>query len=129
MNERGSVSVLIAGITAAAVVCVVGLGISGRLLTAWAQAGAAADAAALAAAPATFLGGSPAGEAARLAVANGATLEACSCQADSSFEERTVTVRVVVGIELPFVGRLQVPGVGRAEFDPMTAIGLTAMGH
>lgn len=82
----------------------------------------AADAAALAAAPVTFLPfgatGSAADEAARFARLNGAELVWCRCPADQSFEPRTVEVLVAVGVHLPIIGEVRVEVSGRAEFLP-----------
>ena len=82
----------------------------------------AADSAALAAAPVTFLPfgaeGSPADEAARFARLNGAQLVWCRCPPDQSFESRTVEVRVTKSVDLPVLGLIQVEATGRAEFVP-----------
>ena len=82
----------------------------------------AADSAALAAAPVTFLPfgaeGSPADEAARFARLNGARLVWCRCPPDQSFESRTVEVRVTKSVDLPVLGLIQVEATGRAEFVP-----------
>lgn len=87
----------------------------------------AADAAALAAAPVTFLPfgatGSPAEEAARFAALNGADLISCRCPIDGSFAARTVEVRVRWNAQLPLLGSRAIEAVGRAEFRPALLLG------
>jgi Cys-tRNA(Pro)/Cys-tRNA(Cys) deacylase len=120
-GERGSVSVLaaaIAGLLALLATAVVAGGVvsAGR-----GRAVAAADAAALAAAPVTFrpfgATGSPADEAQRLAAEHGATLLRCDCPVDSSWSPRVVEVEVAVTVEM--FGSHTVRAVSRAEFDPV----------
>jgi hypothetical protein len=98
------------------------LGAAGAFLRARVEAVAAADAAALAAAPVTFLpfgaAGTPAEEAARFAQLNGASLLSCACPVDSSWEPRLVTVRVSREVRLWPAGSVTVTAVGRAEFEP-----------
>jgi len=87
----------------------------------------AADSAALAAAPVTFLPfgakGSPAAEAARFAELNGAEMVWCRCPLDRSFETRTVEVRVAKIVDLPILGDTTVEATGRAEFEPARLFG------
>jgi len=95
----------------------------GRLLPARrVEAVAAADAAALAAAPVTFLpfgaAGTPAEEAARFATANGARLVSCACALDPSWKPRAVTVQVAREASLWPAGSVTVTATGRAEFLP-----------
>lgn len=91
------------------------------------QATAAADAAALAAAPVTFLPfgarGTPAEEAERFAAANGARLVACSCAVDRSWAHRTVVVDVERVVRLWPAGSITVRARGRAEFSPVLLLG------
>ena len=86
------------------------------------RATTAADAAALAAAPVTFLPfgatGSPAQEAGRFARLNGASLVSCRCPIDRSFATRSAEVRVAVSVGLPLLGSVTVEATGRAEFAP-----------
>jgi hypothetical protein len=95
---------------------------TGAYLQARVVAVAAADAAALAAAPVTFApfgaGGTASDEAALFAQANGARLVWCECAPDPSWEPRTVTVRVSVESRLWPAGSVTVEAVGRAEFSP-----------
>ena len=85
------------------------------------RAVAAADAAALAAAPVTFrpfgATGSPGDEAERLAKEHGATVVRCVCSPDPSWSSRVVEVEVTVTIEM--LGTHTVSAVSRAEFDPV----------
>ncbi|MFQ5966249.1 MAG: hypothetical protein ACE5MI_01415 [Acidimicrobiia bacterium] len=122
MSDQGSVSVAAAAAVGLAVVLATGLGVAGQVLAAWSQAAAAADAAALAAAPITFLGGSPEREAARFAAANGARLQMCTCPVNTTFDPRTVEVLVTVRTVLPVLGPIALPAKGRAEFDPMGVV-------
>jgi Cys-tRNA(Pro)/Cys-tRNA(Cys) deacylase len=124
--ERGSVSVLaaaIAGLLALLSTAVVAGGVvsAGR-----GRAVAAADAAALAAAPVTFrpfgASGSPADEAQRLAAEHGATLLRCDCPIDPSWSPRVVEVEVAVTVEM--FGSHTVRAVSRAEFDPVRLLAL-----
>ena len=123
MNERGSVTVLVLGVIALTAVLGMMLGTVGQFLTARSQAQTAADAAALAAAPLTFRPyGSergPAGEAARLAAANGAQLVRCDCSTDRSFAVRVVEVEVVREVSLLVLGTHKVRAVAAAEFTPV----------
>jgi len=96
------------------------------------QVAAAADAAALAAAPVTFLpfgaDGGPIDEATRFAAMNGAALVHCACPIDRSFTERTVTVAVARRVGLPLVGVVTVGATGRAHFAPARLLGPEAPG-
>lgn len=124
MSQRGSASILGVAVIAVAVALGIGLVDVTRLLTARARAEAAADAAALAAAPLTYLpGGAPVAEAAAYAGANGGRLVRCSCAIDRSPAIRQVEVEVEVAIRLALLGSHTVRVVGRAEFDPVRAMG------
>ena len=95
---------------------------AGQLMIGYAAAEAAADAAALAAAPVTFrpfgASGSPAQEAARFAAANESVLVACSCPADPSWETRSVVVTVRRTFPVILFGERAVEATSRAEFIP-----------
>lgn len=127
MSERGSAGVLLLGVAALGLLLMAGVGIVGSLVVARTEAAAAADAAALAAAPVTFrpfgAAGSPTEEAARFAAANDTRLVECVCPADRSWAPRTVRVVVerVVGLG-PF-GEIAVQSASRAEFTPALLIG------
>jgi hypothetical protein len=122
MNDRGSAAVLLAGVAGVVLLLAAVLGAAGAYLRARVEAVAAADAAALAAAPVTFLPfgaeGNAAEEAARFAAANGARLLSCICPLDPSWEPRTVTVRVAREARLWLLGSVAVTAIGRAEFFP-----------
>ena len=94
-----------------------GIAFSARL-----QAAAAADAAALAAAPVTFrpfgATGSPLAEAGRLARANGAVLARCTCPIDRTWRPRIVEVVVERRVALLGIGSITVRASSRAEFAP-----------
>ncbi len=86
------------------------------------RASAAADAAALAAAPLTFqqFGSSatPLEAAREFAARNGSTLARCKCAEDSSWSPRTVEVVVRREVSLILFGSRTVSAIGRAEFVP-----------
>lgn len=129
-DESGSASVAVIGATGLLLLLVVWIAALAVVMRAHLDATTAADAAALAAAPVTFLPfgaeGSPADEAARFARLNGARLVWCRCPPDRSFESRTVEVRVAKTVDLPVLGDTTVEATGRAEFVP--ALLLTAPG-
>jgi len=122
VSDRGGAAVLLLGVAAVTLLLAAALGAVGAYLRARVEAVAAADAAALAAAPVTFLPfgaeGTPTEEAARFAAANGARLLWCACPMDPSWEPRTVTVQVAREAHLWPVGSLTVTAIGRAEFLP-----------
>jgi secretion/DNA translocation related TadE-like protein len=122
MSERGSAAVTLLGVIAVALVLAAGIAVVGAGLRARTEASAAADAAALAAAPVTFLPfgaqGTPAEEAARFARRNGATLVWCDCPLDPSWEPRTVEVVVERTVTIWPLGEYSVRARGRAEFSP-----------
>lgn len=122
MSDRGGAAVLLLGVAAVVLLLAAVLGGVGAYLRARVEAVAAADAAALAAAPVTFLPfgaeGTPTEEAARFALANGASLLWCACPVDPSWEPRTVAVQVARKAHLWPVGSLTVTAIGRAEFEP-----------
>jgi secretion/DNA translocation related TadE-like protein len=96
-SQRGSVSIVVAGVAVVALVSSLGLADVGKALVARARARAAADAAAHAAAQELALPGAriPADVAADYADRNGATLVSCSCA--NGTLEATVEVEVPVG--------------------------------
>lgn len=108
----------------AALVVVLGVAIAdvGMYLASRLQAAAAADAAALAAAPVTFAPfgarGAPAQEAARLAAVNGTRLVRCRCPVDRSWNPRVVEVSVARTVTLLGLPSVDVTAVSRAEFVP-----------
>lgn len=94
----------------------------GQYLAGYARAQAAADAAALAAAPVTFrpfgAAGSAAEEAAMFALANGSRLVRCRCNSNPSWEPRTVAVTVRGTFRVLLFGEQSVEATSRAEFIP-----------
>ena len=129
-GERGSAGVLLAAVAGVVLLLAAMLGSAGAYLRARIEVSTAADAAALAAAPVTFLPfgarGTAAEEAERFARMNGAELRRCRCPSDPSWEVRTVEVEVFKSVRLWPAGVLTVSAVSRAEFEP-TAL-LTATG-
>jgi secretion/DNA translocation related TadE-like protein len=126
-GDRGSAGVLLAAVAAVVLVLTLGLGLAGAYLRGRIEASTAADAAALAAAPVTFLpfgaDGTPTEEAARFAAANGAVLVFCSCATDRSWNARTVTVEVARSVGLGPLGAVTVRARSRAEFVPSLLLG------
>lgn len=121
MSERGSVTLLVTALAGLLTVAIIGVGAVGEAYSARVRAATAADAAALAAAVATYPGTGrdlPPREADRAARANGAVLVECLCPVDRTLRVRTVTVRTAVTVDLLVFGRLTVRGAARAEFDP-----------
>jgi len=112
---------------AVVLVLAVGIGAVGVYLRAQAEVETAADAAALAAAPVTFLpfgaAGSPAEEAARFAALNHARLTYCRCDLDPSWEPRTVEVGTALTVYVWILGSFDVRATGRAEFVPALLLG------
>lgn len=121
-REAGSASVLAAAV--AALIALVGLaGVAAtQVVRARAVAVAAADAAALAAAPITFppLGGgrTPVSVARAFAAANGARLVSCRCPQVATFASRWVEVVVEVPADIALLGDRAVRAISRAEFVP-----------
>jgi secretion/DNA translocation related TadE-like protein len=74
----------------------------------------AADLSALAAAQQIGRSGDPCAAASRIAMANGARLERCEAQLDSSRRSGTVTVVLASVVRLPIVGTQQVTAGARA---------------
>lgn len=126
-NDEGSAALAVVGGIGLVLLLVIWLVAMATAMRAKLDATTAADAAALAAAPVTFLPfgatGSPADEAARFARLNGADLVWCRCSPDRSFEPRTVVVRVARSFGLPVLGEVRVEATGRAEFLPAMLLG------
>ncbi len=125
-RDGGSAAPVVVGLVALLAVLAMLLADVGRYLAVRSQAIAAADAAALAAAPVTFRPyGAPAGprgEAMRFAAANGAVLVSCRCPMDPSFARRRVEVVVAAGVDLRLLGTRTVTATSRAEFDPVATL-------
>lgn len=121
-GEQGAASILLLGVAGVVLLLTLAVADAGIVLSARLNAAAAADAAALAAAPVTFrpfgAAGTPAEEAGRVAAANGAVLTRCSCAVDRSWYPRFVDVEVEQRVELFGVGAFTVRASSRAEFVP-----------
>ena len=123
MRQAGAATLLVSGLLAVSVLA------AGLLLdvaqVAATRAGltAAADAAALAAAPITFAGfGSdshPRAAAAAIAAENGARLEACHCDIDRSWAARTVVVVVSADTDLLLLRDRRLQATAAAQFRPV----------
>lgn len=123
MNDRGSLAVVVAALAGATLVVTVLVAGAGQAAAGRIRAQSAADAAALAAAPATFRSfggsGSPSGEAASVAAANGASLVRCDCPSDASYAARTVVVEVAVEADILVIGSRTITASAAAEFAPL----------
>lgn len=121
-RERGSAAVLLLAVAALVLLFSVAVADVGIAFSARLQAAAAADAAALAAAPVTFrpfgATGTPVAEARRLATSNGVVLTMCSCRIDRSWRPRVVDVAVERRVGLLGIGTITVRASSRAEFAP-----------
>ncbi len=118
MNERGAVSVVAVSVVSLIIFTgVVGLSV-GRVIIGAHQVQLAADAAALAAARATFTDRDPAAAARTLARANGADLETCFCPADTTNAVRVAKVMVSMSVDAGLIGVRRVRAAAAAEFDP-----------
>lgn len=125
-GEHGSATILVTMVVGLVLTAVIGLGSVTILYGARTEAGTAADAAALAAAVATYPpagAGTPGAEAWRYATANGAVVVSCVCPVDPSFAIRTVTVIVEKQVSVPFFGTLGVKAGATGEFDPLAWLG------
>ena len=121
-DDSGSAAVLGLALIGFVLLLAAALGAVGALLRARVEVLAAADAAALAAAPVTFrpfgAAGTPAQEAARFAVDNGTRLVRCVCPVDPSWGPREVEVEVEKQVRLWPAGLIAVRATSRAEFTP-----------
>lgn len=116
-DERGSVTIVVAGILAASLVLALGSADLTRVLVVAADAQTAADAAALAAAQELALPSElePADAARDFAARNGAILLSCECERETF--EALVRVRVAVGQLLLFADDRVVEATARAVVD------------
>ncbi|HEY5889505.1 MAG TPA: pilus assembly protein TadG-related protein [Acidimicrobiia bacterium] len=125
-RDRGSATVVALFLVATAAMGMIGVGSLTSLYAARNHASTAADAAALAAAVATYPPAgaeSPLVEARRYARLNAATLQTCRCPVDSTLKVRVVTVIVELKTRVPCFGVLPVRAGARAEFDPQAWLG------
>ncbi|MFN2544657.1 MAG: Rv3654c family TadE-like protein [Actinomycetota bacterium] len=117
-RERGSISVVAAGVMVVIVVLALASADLARVMSVAAKAQSAADAAALAAAQELVVptsGTSPEGSAAEYAGRNGAALVSCDCEAGA--QEAVVVVSVAVGRLLLFGSGREVTARARAVVD------------
>ncbi len=124
MTERGGATIVAVALVSGLVLVAAGLAAIGRVAAAHVQVTAAADAAALAAAPLTFLPGDPVAEAAAYAEANGAALVRCDCIENTGLQTRVVAVEVEKAVETPLFGDVTVRGRAAAEFSPRELLGV-----
>lgn len=127
MRQSGSATLLVAGVLAVAGLAT-GLVVDvAQVAAARAKLTAAADAAALAAAPITFARfGSqshPQAAAAAIAAENDARLEACRCDIDRSWTSRTVVVVVATQVDLLLLPTRSLRATAAAEFRPVDLVG------
>ncbi|MDE0122531.1 MAG: pilus assembly protein TadG-related protein [bacterium] len=123
-DENGAVAVL--GVALVGVLLMIGVAVLdiSAVVSARTRSQTAADAAALAAAPATFtLASSPQQAATRMAEANGARLIWCKCRIDRRPKVRTVTVETAVVARLWLWEEVTVFAQSRAEFTPYPGSG------
>jgi secretion/DNA translocation related TadE-like protein len=123
-RERGSASVLLVGLLPIMLIIAVAVIEAAGLVGSRIQAQTAADAAALAAAAATFpaKGEDPQSQAVRFAEANGTELVSCRCPMNPSFEPRVVTVIVTMAHHTRFFGEVVLRAGASAEFHPEPAL-------
>jgi secretion/DNA translocation related TadE-like protein len=125
-SEKGSATIVGLFLVAAIGFGIIGVGSIAALYSARNHANTAADAAALAAAVATYPAAGaedPLAEARRYARLNGAVVQSCRCPVDTSLRIRTVTVIVQLTVKVPFFGVLPIRAGARGEFDPGAWLG------
>jgi hypothetical protein len=125
-NERGAMSALLLAIGAVVALVAGATAAVGVLLAEREHAATAAEAAALAAAVATYppaWSADPDEVAAEYAARNGAHLISCGCPVDASLRARTVVVTVGLVADVPIFGEVLVGRTARAEFDPIDWLG------
>lgn len=123
IGEGGAISIVVVVLVAGLLLVAAGVVDVGRLLAGRAQAVAAADAAALAAAPLTFLPGDPSGASVEYAARNGARLVACRCAKQLDLAPRTVLVEVTLEVDTALFGTRRVQARAAAEFAPLDLLG------
>jgi uncharacterized membrane protein len=126
-RQRGAATPIIAGLLVLAVLLSLLVVDVARVAAARTQLTTAADAAALAAAPATFAdfgaGTNPQRAAAETARTNGARLVDCRCPIDPTWATRTVQVVVACDVGLTLLGSRHLEAVAGAEFSPVRLAG------
>lgn len=123
MKQHGSATLLVGGVLALSLLATALVVDVAEIVATRAKLTAAADAAALAAAPLTFAsfgsGSRPQGAAATVAGDNGARLETCLCQVNRSWDARTVVVVVVADADLRLLPDRRLRATAAAEFRPV----------
>ena len=123
IDDSGGASLLVAGLLMVAVLSAGLVTDLARLAAARAQLVAAADAAALAAAPATFAsfgsGNNPRLLATEVAASNGVDLIECMCRVDRSWGARLVVVTVSSRVDLLLFADRELRATAAAEFRPV----------
>lgn len=125
-SDRGTATIALVAVLSITAVIGIGTAGVGLLYAEKERASTAAEAAALAAAVATYpptATMSPREAAAFNARSNGIALISCRCPVDGSIQARTVTVIVGTRVELPLLGTVAVRSGARAEFDPRAWLG------
>mgnify|MGYP001812257601 FL=1 len=123
MRQSGGATLLIGSLLGVAVLLAGVVGDGAHVATARAKLTAAADAAALAAAPLTFAGFGPEPRperaAAAIAAENGVRLEQCRCDIDRTWAPRTVVVVVAADVGLLLLPNRSLRATSAAEFRPV----------
>ncbi len=126
IGDRGGASILVVGWVLVVATIGVATASVGALVSAREQAYTAAEAAALAAAVATYPpagSGAPSTKAAEYAGRNGSRIVSCRCPVDSTLVARTVVVTTALEVDIPLFGEVTVGAAARAEFDPALWLG------
>jgi secretion/DNA translocation related TadE-like protein len=124
--DRGGATILMLGLVALLATIGVATAALGVLFDARERAATAAEAAALAAAVATYPptgAGAPTSLAAEYAARNGARLVSCWCPVDGTLRPRVVAITVALTADLPVLGEVLVGKTARAEFEPRSWLG------
>jgi Flp pilus assembly protein TadG len=122
-RQQGAATVVVVALLVVGMVLALFLTDVARVAAARARLTSAADAAALAAAPATFAdfgaGADPYRSAAETAQANDAHLMECNCPVDRSWATRMVRVVVALDVDLTLLGSRHLEASAAAEFSPV----------
>jgi len=125
-QQQGAATAVVAALLVVGMVLALLVADVARVTEARARLTAAADAAALAAAPATFAdfgaGADPYRSAAEMARANSAQLVECSCRVDRSWATRMVRVVVASDVDLTLLGARHLEASAAAEFSPVLLV-------
>jgi secretion/DNA translocation related TadE-like protein len=125
-GDRGGVTIVVVAMMGLLVVLALSVSSVGVLLAERERAVSAAEAAALAAAVATYPPageGSPRQVASEFAGRNGGEVVTCVCPVDPTLRSRIVVVTVAVTAEVPVFGKVRIGRTARAEFDPLQWMG------